>query len=344
MSPAPSHPRLLGDVGGTHARFAWQAGPEALPTAQATVYCRDHASLAEAVRAYLAAQGLPAPRAAAIGIANPVTGDLVRMTNHDWSFSIAQLRQDLGLAHLAVLNDFEALALGLPSLGAAELVAIGGGSAVAGAPCAVLGPGTGLGVSGLVRGEDGRPVALAGEGGHVTLAAADADEARVITWLQQRFGHVSAERALSGPGLVNLYDAVCALSHRLAEPLSPADVLARARSGDDAACRQALDLFCSLLGNVAGNLALTLGARGGVYIAGGVAARLADELPRSRFRERFEQKGRFSGYLAAIPTWLVHDPARVALLGASVALDRQVGRVRDPRADPLATGGIGLAA
>ena len=311
-------------MGGTHARFAWQPEPNAAPGAQATVPCGVHASLAEAARGYLAAQGLPTPAAAAIGIANPITGDLVKMTNHHWSFSIRQLREDLGLAHLAVVNDFQALALGLTTVPADALLPLGGGEAVAGAPCAVLGPGTGLGVSGLVRGADGSAIALSGEGGHVTLAAADGEEAEVIARLQQRFGHVSAERALSGPGLVNLYEVVCARQQQPAEALTPADVVARARAGTDAACGRAVGLFCSLLGTVAGNLALTLGAHGGVYIAGGVAAHLAGELARSRFRERFEQKGRFASYLSPIPTWLIRDPTLPALLGASRALDSQL--------------------
>lgn len=321
-----SHPRLLGDVGGTHARFAWQVAPDAPPTQGATLPCGDHVSLAAAVQAYLSGCGLSAPRAAAIGIANPVTGDRVQMTNHHWSFSRARLREELGLAHLAVVNDFEALACGLPTLRPADLLDLGGGAAVPGTVCAVIGPGTGLGVSGLVPGDRGPSTALAGEGGHVTLAAWDAEEFEVIQWLQHRFGHASAERALSGPGLVNLYEAVCARMGQAAEALTPPEVAERALANADRACTRALDLFCSLLGTVAGNLALTLGARGGVYIAGGVAARLAGALARSRFRERFEQKGRFTAYLSAIPTWLIVDHAPTALLGASSLLDRQIGR------------------
>lgn len=327
---SPHHPRLLSDVGGTHARFAWQASSERSIQQVATLGCGEFATLAEALQAYLAREGLPMPTAAAIGVATPVLGDRVQMTNHPWSFSVVELQQALGLSHLTVVNDFEALAYGLPSLQPAQLRPLGYSpgadcAAVLGAPCAVLGPGTGLGVAGLVGGgDDGTWLALAGEGGHVTLAAADAEEAEVLAHLRTRFGHASAERALSGPGLVNLYEALCACRRSVADACTPAEVVSRARSGADVVSRQAVDLFCSLLGTVAGNLALTLGARGGVYIGGGVAAHLADELAQSRFRARFEQKGRFSRYLASIPTWLITDPVRPALLGASCAMDRQL--------------------
>jgi glucokinase len=232
------------------------------------------------------------------------------------------LRQALGLQRLVFVNDFSALALALPTLRPDELRAVGGGTALPGAPLALLGPGTGLGVSGLLRGPNGSDAVLSGEGGHVTLAAADEAEAAVIAWLRQRFDHVSAERALSGQGLENLYQAWSALHGQPAEPLSAAQISERGLQRADPACDAALELFLSLLGNVAGNLALTLGALGGVYIGGGIVPRLGACIDASRFRQRFEHKGRFSGYLARIPVWVIQPGGEPALRGAARALDR----------------------
>jgi glucokinase len=253
-------------------------------------------------------------------MANPVQGDRVQMTNRDWSFSIEALKESMGLQRLIVLNDFKALALALPALQADELRPLLPGTADPQAPRAVLGPGTGLGVATLISTPQG-DVALDGEGGHVTLAAADDEEAAVLAWLRQRFGHVSAERALSGPGLVNLYEAACGLSGSAATSLSPADVVDAARRGTDAACVKALGWFMAFLGNVAGNLALTVGARGGVYIGGGIPPRIADLLPASSFTERFLGKGRFRSYLSAIPVHLIDARSSAALRGAARALD-----------------------
>ena len=195
------------------------------------------------------------------------------------------------------------------------------GQAVADAPLALIGPGTGLGVSGLLRAHVDGYVAIAGEGGHVTRPAADDAEAAVVAWLRERFGHASAERAQSGPGLVNLYQAAAHLSGQPVQAFEPAQVIVGARAGTCAACRSAVGLFCSFLGSVAGNLALTLGARGGVYIGGGIVPRLLPELEGSRFRDRFEGKGRFQDYLVAIPTFVIDAAESPAFMGASRALD-----------------------
>jgi glucokinase len=313
-----THPRLLGDIGGTHARFAWQARPGAQLESLSTARCADHATLADAIAHYLATSGHDSPQACALGIANPVTGDEVRMTNHHWHFSIRALQQTLKLSRLLVINDFEALALALPTLADADLQAVGSGRPDPSSVCAVIGPGTGLGVAGLLP--DGVR-AVTGEGGHVSLAAQNDQEAAVLGWLRQRFGHASAERAVSGPGLVNLYEAVSTLAGTPFEALKPPDVVERALAGGDPACSQAVDLFCSFLGNVAGNLALTLGARGGVYIGGGLVPRLGPAFAASRFRARFEAKGRFADYLADIPTWVIRTHNSPALAGAGRALD-----------------------
>ncbi len=314
-------PRLLADIGGTNARFAWQTGRDAALTDVASYPCAAHESLEAAIRHYLTQHRKACPPACAIGIANPILGDMVQMTNHDWSFSVSQLQRNLGLRQLKVINDFSALALSLPTLQASDLHAIGQGIGVIGAPMAVLGPGTGLGVSGLLPCGVNQFASITGEGGHVTLAADNDHEAAVVDWLARRFGHASAERALSGPGLVNLYEAACALAPQPALPLSAADIIERARSGADAPCVAAVQLFCGFLGSVAGNLALTLGARGGVYIGGGIAPRMLAELASSTFRERFVAKGRFRSYLNAIPTYVIDAVVSPALTGAARALD-----------------------
>jgi glucokinase len=313
-------PRLLGDIGGTHARWAWQ--PDAGSGVQDVSVrpCAANASLFDSAAAYLAEHGHPQPVWVGIGIATAVTSDHVQMTNHAWGFSIAALKRALGVERCLVINDFTALAMSLTALGAADLRTVGAGQAVPGATVALLGPGTGLGVSGLVPQLGGGWSAISGEGGHLTLAASDDHEAALIGVLRQRFGHVSAERVLSGSGLVNLYGALCRLGGQAERALQPSDVTAAALDGSDALCVQALQQFTAFLGNVAGNLALTLGAQGGVYIGGGIVPRLGASFDATLFRRHYENKGRFTDYLRAIPTSVITASAP-ALIGASRALD-----------------------
>lgn len=313
--------RLLIDLGATTARFALQR-PGGEPERVVRIPVAEQPALAAAIHSYLAGTGAR-PRAGAFAVAAPVSGDRVALTNHPWTFSIAETKAEFGLSHLWVINDFTAVALSLPRLAPSDLVAIGGGEGLAGAPLAVLGPGTGLGASGLLPTPAGW-VAIAGEGGHATLPAADEREEAVLGALRRRFGHVSAERAVCGQGLVNLYGAIAGLAGAAPTEPTPAEIAERGEAGLDPLAREALEMFCALLGTVAGNLTLTLGARGGCFIAGGIAPKLGDFLLRSRFRERFEQKGRFRAYLAAIPTWLVvrRTPA---FLGLAHLLDRELG-------------------
>lgn len=322
-APHDTYPRLVGDIGGTNARFALIRAPGLAIDGMRTLPCADFPGPAEAIEHYLASAGLPRPRWCAFGIANPVDGDLVKMTNHHWAFSIRELQARLDLAHLQVINDFTALAMALPALPAGELAQIGGGAPLAGRAIGLLGAGTGLGVSGLVPcGDDYVP--LEGEGGHVTLAASDAHEAAIIAWLAERHPHVSAERLLSGPGLVTLYEAEAAVAGQAAPTLSAAEISQRALDGGSPLCAGTVDTFCALLGTVAADLALTLGARGGIYIGGGIVPKLGPWFSRSRFRRRFEQKGRFSDYLAQIPTYVIRSPYP-GLLGAARALERAAG-------------------
>ena len=320
MNPVAPYPRLVGDVGGTHARFAWLQAPQAGLTDAATYAAAEHNGLEAAIERYLEDKRRKAPPSCAIGIATPVTGDAVAMTNSDWAFSIGEVKRRFGFERFVVINDFAALAMALPALRPDELRRVGDGAAAADAALAVLGAGTGLGMAGLLPSGAGF-VACVGEGGHATLPAANDREAEVVGWLHERFGHASAERALSGDGLVNLYRASCALAGTPAEALDAPEVSARALTGSDAPCAAAVELFFAFLGGVAGNLALTLGARGGVYIGGGIVPQLGARIDRSAFRARFEAKGRFEDYLRKVPTWVITAAESPALRGAGRALD-----------------------
>lgn len=307
---------LVADIGGTRARFALldEAG---IPGDIRILDVADHAGPYEAINAYLDKVGQRQLSAVALAIAAPVGNDSVRLTNADWVFSCNELRKRLGIKHSRLLNDFTALALALPHLPANELRQVGGGTARAFAPKAVLGPGTGLGVSGLLA-DRGRWLPLAGEGGHVTLAPADARESEILTLAWQEMPHISAERLVSGCGMPFLHRLVAAVDGFPATEMETPEIVASALDGD-AHCRATINTFCAMLGTVAGNLALTLGAQGGVYIAGGIVPRLGNLFELSPFRARFEAKGRFSPYLASIPAYVILSPAP-ALIGAAHAL------------------------
>ena len=315
-------PRLLGDVGGTNARFGWQANAHSGIEHVFVLPCAAHETLEAAIRTYLELKSLPMPRTGALGIANPITGDVIRMTNHHWSFSISEMQRSLGLQQLNVINDFTALALALPSIAKDNLVQVGGTVAEAYAPKALIGAGTGLGVSGLMPTDaNDHWVAIAGEGGHVTLAAQTENEYRVIELIRHRYGHVSAERVLSGQGLVDLYLALRQLQKQQpVDVAGAAEITAWALQNKDPLALQSIDMFAGFLGSVTGDLALTLGARGGVYLGGGIVPRWLGWFETSQFRERFEAKGRFNAYLKDIPVWVINAAESPALLGAARSL------------------------
>ena len=308
--------RLIADIGGTNARFALLRGMQT--SAERVLACADFPDIVAAAEHYLASAGASAPGErpvqAAMAIAGPVTGDLIRMTNHVWQFSAAGTRRQLGLERLIFMNDFTALALAIRHLPAEELRPVGVGRAVAGAPIALIGPGTGLGVSGLIPAA-GQWVPLQGEGGHVTLSVMTERELAILGVLRREWSHVSAERVLSGPGLVNLYQAVATLEKVTPEPLTPAQITQRALGGSDRLCLEVVSTFCALLGTLAGNLVLTLGALGGVYIGGGIVPQLGQLFVSSRFRDRFEDKGRYASFLAEVPAYVINSrlPAFIGL-------------------------------
>ncbi len=313
-----AYPCLVGDIGGTNARFALVEAAGAPPSSIQVLPGADYASLVDAVNAYLAPHARR-PRWASLGIANPLDGDWVSMTNHHWAFSARQTCQDLGLERLILLNDFTALALGVPTLGEAQLRRVGSGASVRRpGNLAILGPGTGLGASGLVP-VGGGYVPVTGEGGHVTLPAMTEEEVQIVAWLRQRLPHVSAERVLSGPGLVWLYRALAALRGVTLEAAPSAAEVTRMAHAGDALGLETVQFFGAFLGTVAGDLALTLGAAGGLFISGGVVPAMGELFHASPFRERFEAKGRFKDYLARIPTYVIHAPY-CAIEGAANAI------------------------
>ncbi|WP_439113029.1 glucokinase [Hydrogenophaga sp.] len=319
-NPTPL-PRLLADVGGTNARFAWQAGAGAPITDVRVLPCAEHATLQHAIQTYLSGLGRGTPHAVAIAIANPITGDQIRMTNHHWSFSQAAVKSEFGFHTLRLLNDFTALALALPDLPVHELRQVGGGVAQPQAAMGLVGAGTGLGVSGLLPDGFGGWVPLEGEGGHVTLPATTPRERLVMDGLIRRYGHASAERVTCGQGLLDTYLLLCEADGVSVGAIhGAADVSDAALKAGHPQALEALNLFCAMLGSVAGNLALTLGARGGVYVGGGIVPRLGTWFDASPFRERFETKGRFQRYLSELPVWVITSAQSPALMGAARAL------------------------
>ncbi|CAN5819582.1 glucokinase [soil metagenome] len=323
---APGLPWLVADIGGSNARFGLIINKNDGVQHVRTIPVNQHADPASAVRTYLTdiatllGAQFQAPCQAAFAVATAVVGDRIEFTNSHWGFSRAAVQAELNLSRFLVLNDFEALALSLPRLTAAQLQAHTQLPSAKGT-LAVIGPGTGLGVGGVMETARGW-VALAGEGGHVTLAAADDFESALLAHVRKTYTHVSAERLLSGIGLPILHNAVAHVRGAAFAPLTAERIVERGLERSDAVCSETLDVFCALLGSFAGNVALTLGARGGVYIGGGIVPRLGERFFNSRFRERFESKGRFQAYLEQIPTALITDTL-AALTGAAMAIEQQ---------------------
>jgi glucokinase len=309
-------PSLIADVGATNARFAVISPAGGLQRPR-VLACEDFPTIHGAIAAYLDDE-LPLTdvrrlEAAALAIAGPVTGDQVALTNHPWSFSIDELRGHLAIERLHVLNDFAAVAAAMPHLDPDERTQVGAGEPLSDVPIGVLGPGSGLGVGGLIPTAGGW-LPLPGEGGHATMAPANIRESAVLDRMRAHYDHVSAERILSGPGLVDLYNTLTEIDGVPAISYTAPQITNTAVCDSDSYCREAVDMFCAMLGTVAGNLALTFRARGGIFIAGGIVPHLVDHLAQSEFRARFVAKGRFRDFLETIPTTIIVNPD-VAFLG-----------------------------
>jgi len=305
---------LLGDVGGTNARFAMLSDGALGPIEHLAV--ARYVRFDDALAAYFEGKTDKISRAL-FAVAGVVRGERCEMTNSPWVVDAGELRARFGFAVVRLINDFEAVAWSLPQLAPDELRQIGGGEPKPGALKLALGPGTGLGVAAYVPAHGG--LVLGTEGGHSSLPGGTAREDAVISALRRKFGHVSIERVLSGPGLVNLYQTIASLDGVSVPERGSHDIREAAIAGTCPVSRAALDLFCAWLGEVTGNFALSLGAQGGVYIGGGFVPKMRDELLNSQFRERFDRKGRLSDYVRAIPVYLIghDDPAFIGLKALS---------------------------
>lgn len=307
---------LIADIGGTNTRCAISRG-DGGPDNIETYTNSDYPSLLALLEYYLDSLGSePRPDSGVLAVAAPIRDDSVQMINIDWRFSCSELQVALGLQHFEILNDFEALATGLTELSGDALLQVGAGRVLPTKPKAVIGPGTGLGVAMLVP-VNGAWKAVSGEGGHVTLAASDDQEAMIIAKVRNHFGHCSAERLISGPGLSALHSAL----HDC--PATDAADISRLAENGDPEAEQSLEIFFRLLGTVSANLALTVGAFGGVYIGGGIVPRHAKKFAASGFRQRFCAKGRYGNYLESIPTFLItaQRPTLTGLVAYTQKLD-----------------------
>jgi len=310
------------DLGGTNIRLAVCELETGKLTQLKEFPCTQFTSIEEALTHYFSLlQGKVAHLC--IGIASAVEGDHVAMLNLHWAFSIQALKKKLQLESFYVINDYTAISLAVPFLSQQEKIQIGGGQMKAGGVTAVFGPGTGLGVGHIIK-LAGKWISLDGEGGHVSFTVSTREQAEILFLLQEQFGHVSAERILSGQGLVNIYQSLCALAKQAVKFDQPKDVSQAALDGRCPIARRSLEIFCQVMGTFAGNLAVNLNCTGGVYIAGGIVPRFIDFFQASEFRSFFEDKGRLTKMLGAIPTFLITND-NPGLLGASVYLRQELG-------------------
>jgi glucokinase len=324
---------LLGDIGGTNARFAVLTGDTLGPIDHLPV--SGYRSMIDAVNGYLGSrEDRDRIGAAVLGIAAPIEGERGVLINSQWVIDAAELRAVFGFKSVRLINDFEALGYALPWLSGLDVRPLAGGKPQPGESMAVIGPGTGLGMAGVVRRGDGMTI-VPTEGGHATLPGATPREDAVIEYLRRKFGHVSAERALSGPGLENLHSAIAAIDGIAVSSKTAAEIVRQALDRNCHISVAAVDMFCAMLGTVAGDLALMFRARSGVYIAGGIAPRIVDLLAQSEFRARFIAKGRYRSYLESVPTAVIinSDAAFLGLKSLALMdrLSQSEGLKRRPR-------------
>jgi glucokinase len=303
--PALKPWNLVADIGGTNARFAIHDPNSDTLSKVIVLSVAQHPNFIGALLHLLAhieqmLEWQPLPDACCLAVACPVDREIIEFTNSDWHFAKSEVKQALGGCQLEAINDFSAIAYAVPHLGVSEWKQIGGGTGDPLKPIGILGPGTGLGMCCLINTENG-PLVIDGEGGHMDFAPIDDREIEILKVLQNKFERVSAERLVSGSGLVNIYQALCELQAQPSQFDSAEAVSNAALDQDDDIAREALEIFCRVLGSTASNLALVTGARAGIYIAGGIAPRILDFLERSDLRDRFNAKGRFQYYVEDIP-------------------------------------------
>jgi glucokinase len=319
---------LVADIGGTNARFGLvelgsgadysnsQQGFKA--TQQITLKCASYPSIAAMAKAYCEQTGIPVPDYGCLAIAGPIENGWAKMTNLDWAFSIEEMRQELGMIALDVINDFAALAYATPFLQKSEIKLLHPGNANPTSAIVVFGPGTGFGMAALVPDNDDWKL-LPTEGGHCSFAPTNEKELAIRAFLAQKQDHVSIEDILSGRGLVSIYQALAHITGMQAQDFSPADVSTKGLANEDALCREALETFCNILGSVAGDKALSLGAKGGVFLGGGIIPKIAPFIPQTDFIKRYQHKGPMAGYVGEIPVnMILNDTA--ALVGTAAWL------------------------
>ena len=310
---------LIGDIGGTNARFALANADETGFSRAETLACADYETSDQAIRAYLDSVGADAPVALCLAAAGPIVDQSVRFTNNHWSLDAADLRERFDTERVRLLNDFEAIAYSIPFIGENDMLPVGLSEKHNldrdEFTIGILGPGTGLGTGGLCR-RDGALYPVVGEGGHVGFAPETSLQLDVLIALRERFDRVSVERLVSGPGLENIYWALTRVHGEGNVAPPAAEIFANSQSAEHPRAIEAVQLFFESLGQIAGNLALILGATDGIYIAGGIARRYPAILGSSRFRSSFEAKGRHRTWMESVPTFLVTYP-EPGLLGAA---------------------------
>ena len=289
---------LIADIGATSSRCATLVSPTGIAE-NVRIYRNEKYDGLTELLADFVSECSDKPQSLALAVAAPVHDDDIRMINRDWSFSGRSLSSDLGFARAKIINDFHAIAYALPALGDDTRTEIGNATEYRGGNMAAIGPGSGLGTSAWIRGDAGG-AAMTGEGGHITVSGRDKREDEIIAVVRERFGHCSAERILSGPGLKVLHKAMHGIEIESPEEISG--------NPDDDACAATMNQFFSFLGSVAADLALITGAFGGLHIAGGIVPACIDQLRKSPFRDRFDDKYRYKDYMRRIPTYVITDP------------------------------------
>lgn len=324
-------PVLIGDIGGTNARFAVLVDANAEPRQFPIVQTAAFATIDEAIQTTILDKTSIVPRSAVLAVAGPVDGDEIELTNCPWVVKPRQMFSTLGLEEIVVLNDFEAQALAVVALGPEHMEQIGGGEAEPGAGRVVLGPGTGLGVAGLVNSRRAW-IPVPGEGGHVDMGPRTARDMEVFPHIERIEGRVSGEQMLCGRGLVNLYRAVAIADGKDAVFTTPAEITGAALAREDAIAGEALDIFVTCLGRLAGDLALVFMSRGGVYLTGGIAQKIVPALKSGRFRAAFEDKAPHSALMREMPVYVITHPlAALAGLAAYAQTPQLFGVETDGR-------------